>query len=112
RPHRLEMGTRLAMGRGKPDLYAFWGARITERLNLDLKEQESEVLVNLASEEYFKSVRPGLLAARVITPVFKERTARGLRSVTVHAKQQRGALSRWIIQHRMEDPGGIKDYDG
>ena len=100
------------MGRGKPDLYAFWGGRITERLNHDLRELESEVLVNLASAEYFKSVRPERLAARVVTPVFKERTASGLRSVTVHFKHQRGALCRWIVQHRMQDPQGIKDYDG
>jgi len=111
-PYRLEMGTPLSMGRGKPDLYAFWGDRITEQLNHDLREQESDVLVNLASVEYFKSVRPQQLAARVVTPVFKEHTAKGLRSITVHAKHQRGALSRWIVQHRMEDPEGIKDYDG
>ncbi|MCB0759016.1 MAG: peroxide stress protein YaaA [Flavobacteriales bacterium] len=111
-PHRLEMGTKLSMGRGKKDLYGFWGDRITTELNGALRKSGSEVLVNLASAEYFKSVRTEQLAARVITPVFKERTAGGLRMVTVYAKHQRGALCRYIIQRRLVDPEGIKQYDG
>ena len=72
-PHRLEMGTKLSMGRGKQDLYAFWGDNIMQALNDALRKNEEDVLVNLASSEYFKSVRAGALDARVITPVFKDR---------------------------------------
>ena len=111
-PHRLEMGTKLSMGRGKPDLYKFWGDRITEQLNADLKKNESDVLVNLASAEYFKSVQTESLNARVITPIFKEHSAKRLRMVTVYAKHQRGALTRWIIQHRLAEAEKIKQYDG
>lgn len=111
-PHRLEMGTKLPWGRGKKDLYAFWGDRISAELNAALNKNEEDVLVNLASNEYFKSVRTGSLNARVITPVFKERSPKGLKMVAVFAKHQRGALSRWILQHRLVEPEGMKAYDG
>lgn len=111
-PHRLEMGTKLSMGRGKKDLYAFWGDRITQALNDALRKNEDDVLVNLASSEYFRSVRTAALDARVITPVFKERSAKGLKMVAVFAKHQRGALSRWVIKHRLAEPEGMKAYDG
>ncbi len=111
-PHRLEMGTKLSMGRGKSDLYKFWGDRITEQLNADLRKNESQVLVNLASAEYFRSVHAEQLDARVITPVFKEQSAKGLRMIMVYAKHQRGALTRWIIQHRLTEVEQIKQYDG
>ena len=110
-PHRLEMGTKLSMGRGKKDLYAFWGYRITEELNNTLRKNEEDVLVNLASAEYFKSVQTGKLAARVITPVFKEQTAKGLKMVAVYAKHQRGAMCRWVIKHRLVEPEGLLHYD-
>lgn len=111
-PHRLEMGTKLSMGRGRKDLYAFWGDRITEELNATLRKNGEKVLVNLASAEYFKSVRAEKLAARVITPVFKEHTVKGLKMVAVYAKHQRGAMCRWIIKHRLVEPEGLKHYDG
>ncbi len=110
-PHRLEMGTKLAMGRGRKDLYAFWGDRITEALDQALEASGSAVLVNLASEEYFRSVRPAMLNAPVITPLFKEHTPKGLRMVAVYAKYQRGAMARWIIRHRLLDPMELKRYD-
>ena len=110
-PHRLEMGTKLSMGRGKKDLYAFWGDRITEELNASLRKNREDVLVNLASAEYFKSVRTQKLEARVIMPVFKERTAKGLNMVAVYAKHQRGAMCRWAIKHRLVEAEGLKQYD-
>ncbi len=110
-PHRLEMGTKLSMGRGKKDLYAFWGDRITQELNTTLRKNEEDVLVNLASTEYFKSVRTEQLAARVITPLFKEQTAKGLKMVTVYAKHQRGAMCRWVIKSRLVGSEGLKQYD-
>lgn len=111
-PHRLEMGTRLSMGRGKKDLYAFWGEAITRALQEDLDRSGAEALVNLASQEYFKSVRPDLLKTRVITPVFKERSAKGPRSVAVFAKHQRGAMARWVVRHRLVEPERLKAYEG
>jgi uncharacterized protein len=108
-PYRLEMGTKLGVGRAK-DLYAYWGDRITEQLNADLDESGSEVVVNLASSEYFKAVKPALLRANVVTPVFKDRTAKGYSVVMVYAKHQRGAMARHIIRHRILEPVALKRY--
>lgn len=110
-PYRLEMGTKIGVGRAK-DLYAFWGDRITEQLNADLDANEGEVVVNLASTEYFKAVKPKLLKANVVTPVFKDRTAKGYGVVMMYAKHQRGAMARHIIQHRILEPVELKRYKG
>lgn len=109
-PYRLEMGTKLAMGRSCKDLYAYWGDRITELLNEDLGKVESDVVVNLASLEYYKAVRPRLLKANVITPVFKDLTPKGYKVVMMYAKHQRGAMARHIIQHRILEPFQLKKY--
>lgn len=109
--YRLMMGTPFSPGRGKKDLYAFWGDRITEALNTALQESGTDVLVDLASSEYFKSVKPGKLKGRVITPVFKDKGPGGYRIVMVFAKHQRGAMCRWIIEHRLLDPEKLKAYD-
>ncbi|MBS1938684.1 MAG: peroxide stress protein YaaA [Bacteroidetes bacterium] len=110
-PHRLEMGTKLAMGKGRKDLYAFWGTRIADAVNHALEDMGGETVLNLASAEYFRSVGQGRLKGRVITPQFKERSASGLRTVMMHAKHQRGAMARWIIRHRLHQAEGIKGYD-
>lgn len=110
-PYRLEMGTALAMGRGLKDLYAWWGDRITNALEGDLK-QAGKVVVNLASQEYFKAVRTERLGVPVITPVFKDRAGSGYKVVMVFAKHQRGAMARHIIRHRIIDPQQLKKYDG
>lgn len=109
--HRLEMGTSLVVGRTK-DLYAYWGDRITEQLATDLEESGSEVVVNLASTEYFRAVRTKRLKAKVITPVFKDLTPGGYRTVMIFAKHQRGAMARHILQHRLLDPESLKHYRG
>ena len=109
--HRLEMGTSLSVGRTK-DLYNYWGDRITDRLAEDLIESGSEVVVNLASTEYFRSVRTKRLRARIITPVFKDATPAGYRTVMVFAKHQRGAMARHILQHRVLEPEALKQYQG
>ena len=109
--HRLEMGTKLPVKRSK-DLYAYWGDRITDRLAADLQDSGSDVVVNLASTEYFKAVRAAQLKARVITPIFKDRTPAGYRMVMVFAKHQRGAMARHILQHRLMQPEALKDYTG
>lgn len=109
--YRLMMGTPFGVGKAK-DLYAYWGDRITEALNADLKATKSNVVVNCASSEYFSAVNPDVLKGRVITPVFKDKGPRGYGVVMVFAKQQRGATARHIIQHRILEPEKIKAYDG
>ncbi|MDP5240561.1 peroxide stress protein YaaA [Uliginosibacterium sp. 31-16] len=109
--YRLEMGTKLANPAGR-DLYAFWGDTITLALNAELAQQDGEpVLLNLASEEYFKSVRPKKLAARVITPVFEEKKGAGYKIVSFHAKRARGLMSRYAIVNAITDPEALKAFD-
>jgi uncharacterized protein len=109
--YRLMMGTPFRLGKAK-NLYAYWGDRITEALNADLKATKSAAVINCASSEYFSAVNPAKLKARIITPVFKDKGPRGYSIVMVFAKQQRGAFARHIIQHRLLDPERIKAYDG
>lgn len=111
RAYRLEMGTRLANPVGK-DLYAFWGDTITNALNAELAQQGGiPVLLNLASEEYFKAVRPKKLAARVITPVFEEKKGAGYKIVSFYAKRARGLMSRYAIVNEIADPEALKAFD-
>jgi cytoplasmic iron level regulating protein YaaA (DUF328/UPF0246 family) len=109
-PYRLEMGTRLANEKGK-DLYAFWDKTITDALNQALKAQGDEVLVNLASNEYFKSVKPKLLEGRIITPQFKEYKNGAYKMIGFYAKKARGLMSRYIIQRRISNPDELKSFD-
>lgn len=109
-PYRLEMGTRLANPRGR-DLYAFWGDRITEALDRALAEQGDRVLINLASNEYFKAVRPRRLEARIITPQFKERRGGSYRVISFSAKKARGMMCRYIIERGLDDPEAIQSFD-
>jgi len=109
-PYRLEMGTKFANSRGK-DLYAFWGSIITEKLNEQLAEQGSDVLVNLASNEYFKAVKKKELKARIITPVFKDQKNGQYKIISFYAKKARGLMSRYIIQNQINDPEQLKDFD-
>ncbi len=109
-PYRLEMGTRLPNEQGK-DLYAFWGKTITEALNQALKKQGDDVLINLASNEYFKSVKPKLLKGRIITPQFKEKKPDGYKMIGFYAKKARGLMSRYIIENRLSEPEAIKGFD-
>lgn len=107
-PYRLEMGTRLANGRGA-DLYAFWGGRLTEALNAAMAESGG-VLVNLASEEYFKAVQVKGLKGRLICPVFKEVKLGQARIVGLMAKRARGMMARFIIRNRPTDPEYLKSF--
>ncbi len=109
-PYRLEMGTKLKTERGD-NLYQFWGERITEALHRLLAEQAKPVLINLASNEYFKAVRPKTLDAEIITPQFKERKGDGYKMISFYAKKARGLMSRYAIQHRIEDPEPLKAFD-
>jgi cytoplasmic iron level regulating protein YaaA (DUF328/UPF0246 family) len=108
-PYRLEMGRKVDTDRGK-NLYEFWGTTITEGLNAQLKKLKSDVLVNLASNEYFKSVRPKALNAEVITPEFKEWKNGDYKMLGVYAKKARGQLSRFVIDNRITDPEAMKAF--
>ena len=109
-PYRLEMGTKLKTRRGK-DLYDFWQDRINTTINAELHNQEDPVLVNLASNEYFKSVKADKLEARIITPVFKEERNGEYRMITFFVKKARGLMSRYIIRNRLADPEEIRGFD-
>ena len=109
-PYRLEMGTKLPTKRGK-DLYAFWGDDITQALNEALADAKAKALVNLASEEYFKSVRPALLDVPVITPVFEDWKSGRYKIISFFAKRARGLMARYAIEHKLKNPEGLKHFD-
>lgn len=109
-PYRLEMGTRLSTSRGK-NLYEFWDTIITDKLNEQIPASGSDVLLNLASTEYFKAVKPKRLAGRIITPQFKEYKNGQYRILGVYAKRARGLMSRFIIDNRIVDPLDIQEFD-
>jgi cytoplasmic iron level regulating protein YaaA (DUF328/UPF0246 family) len=108
-PYRLEMGRRIENDRGK-NLYEFWGDIITDGLNRQLKKLRSGVLVNLASNEYFKAVRPKKLQAEIITPAFKDYKNGEYKMLGVYAKKARGMLSRFVVRNRITDPEDIKAF--
>lgn len=109
--YRLEMGTRLANPAGA-NLYAFWGAQIAQLLARELDGMGERTLVNLASEEYFKSVRRDALPYPVITPVFRDSKDGGpFKIVSFYAKRARGLMARWAAQHGVDDPQALKDFD-
>jgi cytoplasmic iron level regulating protein YaaA (DUF328/UPF0246 family) len=109
-PYRLEMGTKFANARGK-DLYEFWGDRITTELNGQLKKLKSNVVVNLASNEYFKAVNPKALNARLVTPVFKDLKNGNYKIISFYAKKARGLMSAWIIKKGISDPKDLKKFN-
>ncbi|WP_029655619.1 peroxide stress protein YaaA [Marinobacter daepoensis] len=108
-PYRLEMGTRFGNTRGK-DLYAFWGTRITEALNHRLANDD-KVLVNLASNEYFKSVQKKQLDARLITPQFKDWKNGQYKIISFYAKKARGLMCRYAIQNRITQADDLKGFN-
>jgi len=108
--YRLEMGTKLTNIRGK-DLYAFWGDIITENINNALEEHEDSILINLASQEYFKSIRASKLNAKIITPIFKEHKNGQYKVIGIYAKRARGLMSRYIIQNRLSMPDELRSFD-
>jgi hypothetical protein len=109
-PYRLEMGTKLANPRGK-DLYAFWGERISEWLNQALAEQGDDVLLNLASNEYFSAVKRKTLQARVINTEFRDLKNGQYKIISFYAKKARGLMSRFVITERIKDPRQLKAFD-
>ena len=108
--YRLEMGTKLANPRGK-DLYAFWGERITGWLNEALLEQGDQILLNLASTEYFSAVKRKALQARIIDTEFKDLKNGQYKIISFYAKKARGLMARYVIQNRIRDPQALQQFD-
>lgn len=109
-PYRLEMGIKLKNAEGK-DLYTFWGEKLTNTLNAALTEQGDDVLVNLASDEYFKAVKPKKLNARIIKPVFLDEKNGNYKVISFYAKKARGLMSRFIIQQQLTQPAQLKEFN-
>lgn len=108
-PYRLEMGTRLKNARGK-DLYAFWGDKITQTINKLICDHDEPVILNLASNEYFKVVKRTKLRARVITPVFEDWSNGTYKIVSFYAKRARGLMTRYILENQVRDIEQIKNF--
>lgn len=108
-PYRLEMGTRLQTPRGK-NLYAFWADKVADEVNARLADHPHPVVVNLASNEYFKVLGGRRFKTQVVTPVFKEHHKGALKVISFNAKKARGQMSRWIIDQRLEDPRGLTAF--
>lgn len=109
-PYRLEMKTRLETPRGD-NLYLFWGDRITQKLNELLKKQTEHVLVNLASNEYFKAVQPKLLNGRILNIEFKESKEGQTRVIAIFAKRARGMMTDFLLRNRIEHPEAMKTFN-
>ena len=107
--YRLEMGTALQNPRGK-NLYQFWGSDIAEHLNQRLKKTGSQVLVNLASEEYFKSVDLSAFHGTVATCAFEDEKQGKFKTISFFAKRARGMMARWAIEHRVTDLEQLKHF--
>ena len=109
-PYRLEMGTKLANDKGK-DLYKFWGADIANYLNERLRRDVSPVIVNLASQEYFKAVDAKALKARVVDCVFEEYRNGQYKIISFMAKRARGLMARFAATHRVVTPQQLQAFD-
>ncbi len=110
-PYRLEMGTKL-LSQNYKNLYEYWGDKIIVKLNELLKSGESDLLVNLASAEYFKVINQKLFNRRLITPVFKERKNSEYKVIPIFAKKARGLMTLYIIKQRIESIDDIKQFNG
>ena len=109
-PYRLEMGTSLKNPKGN-NLYKFWGAQIAEYLNGRLAQDKTPVIVNLASQEYFKSVDRKTLKARVIECVFEDYKGGKYKVISFNAKRARGLMARYAVQHQVLTPEGLLKFD-
>jgi len=109
-PYRLEMGTSLQHGSNR-NLYEFWGSRLSEGLNDALKGHRSRVLLNLASNEYFRAVDKKVLDADIISPVFRDYKNGQYKIISFFAKKARGMMAAHIIKNRIDSPAGIREFD-
>ena len=108
--YRLEMGTKLPIGKNR-NLYEFWNDKITKSINTAVAEQNDDVLINLASNEYFKSLKQKNLKAKVITPIFKDAKNDEYKVISFYAKKARGLMTAFIIKNRINNPNEIKLFD-
>jgi cytoplasmic iron level regulating protein YaaA (DUF328/UPF0246 family) len=108
-PYRLEMGTRIDTEAGK-NLYQFWDGRITKTLNQELRQSDSNTLINLASNEYFKAIKAKLLKAEVITPVFKDYHRGSYQVIGFFAKKARGLMARYLIDNEIDSPAELMNF--
>jgi len=108
--YRLEMGTKLLNERGG-NLYAFWGDKITELIKADLPDSHAPELINLASNEYFKAVKPKLTGARLITPIFKDFKNGQYKIISFYAKKARGMMVNYAIKHKITQAEELKNFD-
>jgi len=109
-PYRLEMGSKLKNPKGN-NLYAFWGHRIVQELETDIKNHEHKNIINLASEEYFKVVKTQQLNMKIITPKFFEIKSGQRKIVSFYAKKARGLMARFIVNNKITKPNEIKLFD-
>jgi cytoplasmic iron level regulating protein YaaA (DUF328/UPF0246 family) len=109
-PYRLEMGTKLSNSRGK-NLYEFWGSVITNSLNEQLAANDQAILVNLASNEYFKSVKKRELNGEIIAPVFKDQKNGQYKVISFFAKKARGLMARYLIQNQVTNIDELIKFD-
>ncbi|ARP96021.1 peroxide stress protein YaaA [Bordetella genomosp. 13] len=109
-PYRLEMGTRLETSKGA-NLYDYWGSTIAEYLNERQDGKRAPVIVNLASEEYFKAVDRKALKARVVQCVFQDWKNGAWKVISFHAKRARGLMARYAIEHKVAKPEGLQGFD-
>ncbi|MDG6896969.1 hypothetical protein A6A19_02880 [Actinobacillus delphinicola] len=108
-PYRLEMGTKLENPKGK-NLYDFWGVMITNALQDALDQQGDNILINLASDEYFKAVKPNALQARIIKPIFLDYKNGKYKVISFYAKKARGLMCRYILENKLQDPEALKSF--
>ncbi len=109
-PYRLEMSTKLKT-ESSNNLYEFWGSKLSNKINEELAEQNKKILINLASNEYFKAVNTKFLKAKIITPVFKENKNGTYKNISVYAKKARGLMCRYIIKNKLKNYEDLKGFD-
>ncbi|MBC6401990.1 MAG: peroxide stress protein YaaA [Ekhidna sp.] len=109
-PYRLEMGTKLAFDDYKT-LYEYWGHKIRNLLLEDLKEQGDDIIVNLASNEYFRSIAGGDIPARIVNVEFRDFKGGKYKIISFHAKKARGLMSRYIIENQVSSPEDLRGFD-
>ncbi|PLX17623.1 MAG: peroxide stress protein YaaA [Salinivirgaceae bacterium] len=109
-PYRLEMGTKIKIGKAK-NLYEFWGEKLAQVINNDAEKSGSYTLINLASNEYFKAVNVKALSVDVITPVFKELKNGQYKVISVYAKKARGLMTAYAIRNRITNPEELKKFN-
>lgn len=108
--YRLEMGTKLENARGK-NLYEFWGEKVTDLLNDDLAASGDDLVVNLASNEYFKSVKKKLVNGRIVSPVFKDEKNGKFKVISFYAKKARGMMADFLVTHKVTTVEGLKQFN-